>query len=91
MELLLDIILGLAVVGIVYEYTRLLKGYRNLVEVFIDSEEEYFYNEKELQKTIEELKLEIESLKTESEKQTLEVTPKPTRKRSVSKKIPNVE
>ncbi len=91
MELFLHIIVGLAIVGLIYEYIRLLKGYENLAEVFVDSEAEYFYNEKELQKTIEELKLEIELLKTESEKQTLEVTPKPVRKKPVSKKIPNVE
>lgn len=98
MELIVHIILGLAVVGLIYEHVKLIKGYVDLADAYEQLELEAFYNEKEYQKLNEELAVKVERLKSNAKladstgPATKEVVkPKPVRKKPVSKKTPGVE
>lgn len=96
MELFIHIIVGLAIIGLIYEYVKLISAYANLADAYEQLELESFYNEKEYQKLNEELTVKVERLEakltTSAEPATKEVVkPKPVRKKSVSKKTPSVE
>jgi len=95
MELIVHIIIGIATLGLIYEYAKLRVAYKTVYEAYEQLELEAFYSEKEYQKLNEELIVKNERL----EDKLLKLEPATTkvikatvvRKKTASKKIPNVE
>lgn len=98
MELIVHIVIGLAIVGLIYKHIKLIKGYVDLADAYEQLELEAFYNEKEYQKLNEELTVKVERLKSNAKLEnstasttTPTVKAKPVRKKPVSKKTPGAE